>query len=507
MTRYSRMRKSRDKWKRKAVVRGTELRENCKKFKRLKLRDEKRFSELENKISELESEKRSLQSAVNKLQSGNTLCPDEFMLTRIICLLLFIIGIVSFRAVPRILSVFSQSGIINISRIPHFTSVINWCVRAGIGLLQSVRDPRYEWMAVIDTSIDIGTRKALVVLRVSLSSFHQKQKALGLEDCECIGIRISNRWNGETVKSALAEIFADSTLPVGIIRDNGTDIKKGVNLFADAVGENPPVVIEDIGHAAANALKDEFAERPGFKRFLEIIRKGASRIRQTDLAGLRPPKLRTKGRFQSITGLSGWAVGILDIIGGRGKAKSNSKKGRLRKAFEGLCGLRSFLEKFISTCNVVADLQKMLKTEGLNSETHCRCKSILEKLPSGSRVRIRLTGWLDSHIHICRTLSLNGAGMPISSDVIESLFGKFKNVVQRCPQAELNRLIYVIPLLCGRHQPAEIEKLLHEVSHADMQKTTEKGMPATIRQMRRRTLKIEKKGVPKTGNTRLSKGG
>jgi len=370
-----------------------------------------------------------------------------------------------------------------------------------------VRDVCYDWLAVIDTSIDIGTRKALVVLRVSLTSFHQKREALGLGDCECIGIRISDSRNGETVSSALAEIFAASAPPVGIIRDNGTDIKKGVALLADDEGGKQPVVIEDIGHAAANALKDEFAERPGFKKFLEIIRKGASRIRQTGLAGLRPPKLRTKGRFQSITGLAVWAVGILNIIGGRGKAESGSRKGRLRKAFQGLCGIRPFLEKFISTCDVVADLLKMLKTQGLNSETYRRGKSLLDTLPSGSRVRIRLSEWLDSHIRICGGLALNEAGMPVSSDVIESLFGKFKNVVQRCPQAELNRLVYVIPLLCGRHQSEEIGKLLSGVSHNDMQKNLKEEIPATIRQMRRRTLKIEKKGVPKTGNARLSKAG
>jgi len=39
----------------------------------------------------------------------------------------------------------------------------------------------------------------------------------------------------------------------------------------------------------------------------------------------------------------------------------------------------------------------------------------------------------------------------VSSDVIESLFGKFKTIIQRNPQAELNRLIYIIPLLCGTH--------------------------------------------------------
>lgn len=504
MTGYSRMRKSRDNWKRKAVGRGEKIRENRKKLKRSEIRYEKKYYELTKKIVCLEDENRILHSKVSKLQSENTFSPDEFMRIRIICLILYVIGVVSFRAVPRILSVFSQLGIIHISRIPHFTSVINWTVRVGVGLLQNVKDVSYPWLAIIDTSIDIGTRKALVVLRIPLNIFHRRKEAPDLEDCECIGIRISNQWNGDTVKTALSEITVGMTQPIGIIRDNGTDLKKGVRLLFDVNGNKNSVIIEDIGHAAANALKDEFAERSGFKKFLEIVRKGTSRIRQTDLAAFRSPKLRTKGRFQGISRLSGWAVRILDIIGGRGKVRTHSRKGRLRRAFQGLCGLRPLLGKFILTCNIVDDLLKMLKKQGLNSETCSQGKSMLETLPVRSRVRIRLSDWLDTHISVCRQLSLNGVGMPVSSDVIESMFGKFKNMIQRCPRAELNRLIYVIPLICGRHQPTEIEKMLRQVSHTDMQKYLDENIPVTLRQMRRKNLN-GKQGVPKTGNACLTK--
>lgn len=507
MTKISRVLKSRDNWKRKAVGRGTELREYRKKIKRVQIRYTKKCAEMKKKLIDLETQNKELHSMIADLESQKIICPDEFMMLQIICLILYIIGIVSFRAVPRILSVLNQLGIIQISRVPHFTSIINWTVRAGIGLLQNVEDVCYPWLALIDCSIDIGTRKALVVLRIPLNVLHQKQGGIGLEDCECIGIKISNEWNGETVKAALKEIFADLMPPAGIIKDNGTDLKKGAALLIEEIDKNQVVVIEDIGHAAANALKDEFADKSWFKKFLEIIRKGGSRIRQTNLANLCPPKLRTKGRFQGITSVAKWAVRILHIIGGQGRVKSDSKEGRLRKAFVGLCGLRPALEKFILTCDIVSDLLKMLKTKGLNLKTYCRGKSLLEKLPQRSRVRIRLLDWMDSHIYIYCRLGLNETGLPVSSDGIESLFGKFKNVIQRCPQSELNRLVYVIPLICGKHQPEQIRNLLCEVSHTDMMKHLEKNVPETLRQMRRRTLEGGQERVPKTGNIPLLKAG
>jgi hypothetical protein len=47
------------------------------------------------------------------------------------------------------------------------------------------------WLAIIDHSIDIGTKKVLVVLRVPMDILSKKGKAIQLKDCECIGLKIS----------------------------------------------------------------------------------------------------------------------------------------------------------------------------------------------------------------------------------------------------------------------------------------------------------------------------
>lgn len=71
------------------------------------------------------------------------------------------------------------------------------------------------------------------------------------------------------------------------------------------------------------------------------------------------------------------------------------------------------------------------------------------------------------------------------------------------PRAKLNLPVYVIPLIGGRHKQVEIENLLREVSHTDMQEILDENIPLTLRQMKRRTLN-GKQGVPKTGNACLT---
>lgn len=416
-------------------------------------------------------------------------------------------GIVSFRAVPRIWGVLRRLGWINI-QIPHFTSVIHWTLRAGMAIFNAISHMNDPWLAIIDCSIDIGTRKALVVLRVPLSALYQRESAIGLQNCECIGLKIATRWNGQLIKDALVEIFGKAGMPRGIIKDGGTDLNKGVQLYREGNGTKQVRVIDDVGHVAANALKAEFAKRSVFAKFLEIVRKGAARIRQTDLAWLLPPKIRTKGRFQGITELAQWAEKLLNLMGGQGRAKENSKLSMLRTAFRGLSQLRLFLAQFGSTCRTTEQFLKLLKLKGLNQATCAEAKNILKQLPERSEARTRLSSWLDRHLYIHCKLAIGQLPLLVSSDVIESLFGKFKTIVQRNPQAELNRLIYIIPLLCGIHTNAQIDDALRGCSHGKMLDQLKQTIPPTLRQQRYRVLnKSLSNPVPKTGKSALLKTG
>jgi len=55
---------------------------------------------------------------------------------RALCVQFALQGVVSYRSIPRILRVFNFSKIQYNSWVPHFSSVINWLLRLGLGKLQ-----------------------------------------------------------------------------------------------------------------------------------------------------------------------------------------------------------------------------------------------------------------------------------------------------------------------------------------------------------------------------------
>ncbi len=127
--------------------------------------------------------------------------------TRILCVLLTLNAVVSYRSVPRILELFKSKTSYAADWVPHFTSVINWSLRLGLGLLTQAKTIAKPWVAIIDHSIDIGTKKVLVVLRVEVDALSKRGPAVRLEDCECIGLTVSDKVTGETVYPELEAIF------------------------------------------------------------------------------------------------------------------------------------------------------------------------------------------------------------------------------------------------------------------------------------------------------------
>lgn len=95
-------------------------------------------------------------------------------------------------------------------------------------------------------------------------------------------------------------IFTQAGAPKAIIKDGDYTLQKGVKLWTEKQETAIPVIY-DIGHAMANALKGQFENDGAYRRFVALISRAASRLRQTECAFLVPPKLRSKGRFQSIS--------------------------------------------------------------------------------------------------------------------------------------------------------------------------------------------------------------
>lgn len=367
---------------------------------------------------------------------------------------------------------------VTLSWKPHFTSVIHWTLRLGLGLLNQVKPLASPWLAIIDHSIDIGTKKALVVLRVRLDVLSDRAGALQQADCECIGLQVAETVNGDSIQEALTTIFQQAGCPAGIIKDGDATLNRGVQLWRQQ--QSPAVeVIDDISHVVAKVLKKHYQDSPAYQAFVSWCNQAAKKLRQTTHAFLIPPKLRKKGRFMSISRLGEWGK----KLAGRLQPPNGCAESGPPEVLPEIGQHLPFIQDFSHTTHHVSQVMKVLKQQGLKPETVHTCREQL-KLLADANVQAALEGWLDKHQAIQQRLGARS--LPVSSDVIESLFGSFKHIMTRNPQADMNRSVLLIPALCagGHLDERQISTLLANTPHKTLLAWEQENIPYTLRKKR-----------------------
>ena len=131
-----------------------------------------------------------------------------------------------------------------------------------------------------------------------------------------------------------------------------------------------------------------------------------------------------------------WAEKMLHVFAVKGQVEETSQLAKLRKAFPQFSQSRDFIVLFASTTTIISQVLEILKNNGLDKTTYKQCVELSKKLPRNSKVKKCLQTWLKKHFIIQKKLT--SLPLLVSSDIIESLFGNFKHIIERSPQADIN---------------------------------------------------------------------
>jgi hypothetical protein len=401
---------------------------------------------------------------------------------------LFFISKISFRAVPRVLNIIGQY--LGINKIPCTQTIINWVTRLSIARIKNVSqlttdtltNDRFSngFICIIDVSIGLGIGKILTVLFLD-ANHHHHHKSPTLKDVHCVGVVVADTWNGETIADFLQEIIAVMGRPVAYLKDGGSDLRKAARLL-DERGQ-ASLTIDDISHVVANLLKHEYQNHPQYSTFITACGKVSTKLKQTILACLAPPKVSTKARFMNIHRLVRWADKLLAHASNKNVVQGTLLE-KLHKSFDQLPLCAEFIQHFLRDANALLDCQKVLKEKGLSELTYEKCKQVILAVPKTSKISCGFISWLDEQLIVAKSLGLNAVGMPISSDSIESLFG----VGKRQGTGEIkdaNRIGLRIPTLCGELTKKDAEDVLR-ISVKEQEKVA--GLLPSLVQQRRQVL-------------------
>jgi hypothetical protein len=478
MSQLAKVKHSRNQWKRKAQERGDQDRYLRKQLARVK--------------AERDQAKQALKEAQARLRQLKSHPQAVAVWPKVdvvwLALRLFVEAHIGFRAVSRVLSLLAQA--LGIQKAPCAQTLINWVIRLSIVRLQSARllqglplsrvpfSNGLIWM--IDISIGLGTGKILAVLAMDAHHHHLTSGAPALEHARCIGVSVADAWTGDTIAELLGRLIAQVGRPAAYLKDAGSELHKAVALLDERGLASP--CIDDISHAAAGMLKRYYQHHPAFERFLSTCGRVSGKLKQTLLACLAPPTVRTKARFMNVHRLFTWADRVLKLSPA-GSAKTGSTLAKLRACLDELPTCKALIKRFRADASGLLECQKILKTKGLSADTRSQCEPLIDAMPSAA-LRLELRAYLQVQLATAKRLGLDHVGLPISSDTIESLFGvaKHHGVGQTQDAA---RIALRLPAFCGAPTREEAEQVL-AVSVARQQELT--AQFTSLTQQRREVL-------------------
>jgi len=67
--------------------------------------------------------------------------------------------------------------------------------------------------------------------KTGVCCIESREGAIGLNDCECIGIKVSSKVTGESVAKDLEYFFEKAGEPIAIIKDGGRVLNSGVEIY------------------------------------------------------------------------------------------------------------------------------------------------------------------------------------------------------------------------------------------------------------------------------------
>lgn len=350
-----------------------------------------------------------------------------------LCVLIYVRTDCGLRTIVSILHIFEDVLGSSFGKAPSYTTVRNWVLKLGLSVYNDdVPMNMKKFAVIIDESIMINKEKLLLTL-----GFNPEQTGgpLKHKDMVVLGMKIGVSFNRTDVKSEVDRISTclGSTPEYGI-SDGAHNLVGG---FKDAG------VIHhlDISHTLGNCMKHVYSKDTEFVKLTGILGKIRLQYHLTEKAWLLPPNMRSVARFMNLQGWVEWASKML--------ACYNSLEDKMKEAYAFLLPYKELVEELNICIDAIRYTEKICKNEGLGEKTYALCKDYIIRhiIGNANGRRARLGMEMIKYFDEQRKLLKDDKDVHlISSDIIESDFGIYKDKKSPNKLYGITSLVLMLPL-------------------------------------------------------------
>lgn len=351
-----------------------------------------------------------------------------------------------------------------------------WLLRLGYYKLTRPKEIADDWVWIVDHSAQLGTKKCLVILGIRLSNVPVPFRSLRYEDMEAIELLPVKKSNGDIVYRQLEDIVKKTGVPRQIVADEGSDLKKGIKTFCHTHPET--VFTYDIKHKTAAVLKHELEKDEDWKSFSRLAAQTKQKVQQTSLSFLSPRNQRTKARFMNADIIIEWGLNVLHFLSEHQDTQDTQGKQGKQGNTEGHRDNEVEWETLLEKVGWVREFREQLKEWGEMMNIVDRTEHVVRTKGLYRGVSEILTTRLSDAGHTGRTQNIRTALIDFvaeksskanvdeqlvgSSEVLESLFGKFKDLEGEQSKSGFTGLVLSLPAMVS----TTTENIIHKAMEA-----------------------------------------
>lgn len=372
---------------------------------------------------------------------------------------------------------------------PSHVTIRNWTLKLGYYELTRQKEKTGDWINLLDHSIQFGKEKIFVVLGIRERDFLKLKRPLQYADLTTLLIVNKDSWNGKLVSEELKKLETKIGKIKYAVGDYGSDIRKGLTLSKISH-------IHDLSHLIALITEKLYKKDDSFIELKNKMSNMRIKYIQTDIAAVVPPKGRKKSEYQSFDKIIKWANATLNLIENKLKDPEQIKLleeyfetktiDKIKKEISWISNYSGLIKELTEINNATKEVETGFKHNGLSKLGYKECKKTLEKLKSkkGKEFKEILLSRINQQIQILP----NTDKILFSSDILESLFGKYKNRVSENPMASITSLMLIIAAFTINLTEERIKQSIENVKIEEIKRWSRQNIGVSLFQKRKALL-------------------
>jgi len=384
---------------------------------------------------------------------------------------------------------------------PSWSSTRLWLLRLGYYKLTRAKEQGNDWVWIVDHVVQAGQEKCLLIVGIRLSAVPAVGEYLTHADVEPIAVYPVTQSNGEIVYQQLEAARKTTGVPREILSDQGSDLCKGIRQFCQAHPETS--FIYDVKHKVAAVLKRELGADAAWQEFSRLAGQTSQRVQQTALAALAPPRQRRKARYMNTGELVAWGERMLRYLDEDGGRHQEWGPQRVDQAVGWVRQYRQEVEQWRQLVEVGTLVEQWVKTHGLSPRSVPQLPHQLVgvgTLPRTQQLRTELVAFVTAEA----AKATDGERLVGSSEVIESIFGKWKRLEGEQARSGLTRLVLLLGALVSHTSAAVIRQALESVPTKTVLTWCREKLGKTVQATRRAVFVPSRKAEQKQDQLKLA---